>query len=98
MYKLERCSGKGAVCSAEGTWVKSSKRKNFLFLPPLGFEPLTFRVRGCMPLTYFYMQLPRILISMDVNECPETFPANCARARFAGCIFMRHIMAYYSCS
>jgi hypothetical protein len=29
------------------------QQKNFLFLPPWGFEPLTFRVGGCIPHTYF---------------------------------------------
>jgi hypothetical protein len=43
------------------------------------------------------MQLPRVLISLEVDgsrevhESPETFPGTCARARFAGCTFMRHI-------
>ncbi len=30
--------------------------------------------------------------SRDVNESPEAFPATCARARFTGCTFMRHII------
>ncbi len=44
------------------------------------------------------MQFPRVLISLEfdgsreVHESPETFPATCARARFAGCTFMRHII------
>jgi hypothetical protein len=44
------------------------------------------------------MQLPRVLISLEVDESrevhesPETIPASCARARFAGCTFMRHII------
>jgi hypothetical protein len=48
------------------------------------------------------MQLPRILISLEVdgsrevNKSPETFPANGAQARFAGCIFMRHIILAFN--
>jgi hypothetical protein len=44
------------------------------------------------------MELSRVLISpetdrsIEVNESPEAFPATCARARFAGCTFMRHII------
>ncbi len=44
------------------------------------------------------MQLPTVLISLEfdrsseVNESHGTFPATCARARYAGCIFMRHII------
>ncbi len=44
------------------------------------------------------MQLPTVLISLEVdgsrkaNRSPETFPDTCARARFAGCIFLRHII------
>ena len=44
------------------------------------------------------MQLPTVLISLEVDRSSEvngshgTFPATCARARFAGCIFMRHII------
>ncbi len=30
--------------------------------------------------------------SREVNESPEAFPATCARARFAGCTFMGHII------
>ena len=30
--------------------------------------------------------------SREVIESPEAFPATCARARFAGCTFMRHII------
>jgi hypothetical protein len=69
-----------------------------LFLPPWGFEPLTFRVGGCIPLKYFQMQLPRLLISLEVdgsrevNETHETIPDSCARAHFAGCTFVRRII------
>jgi len=51
-----------------------------------------------MTLSYFYMQLPIVLIrlkadgSREANGSPETIPVTCARARFAGCIFLRHII------
>jgi hypothetical protein len=44
------------------------------------------------------MKLPTVLISLEVdgsrkaNGSHETFPDTCARARFAGCIFLRHII------
>jgi hypothetical protein len=49
-------------------------------------------------LSYFQMQLPIVLIgleavgSREANGSPETIPVTCARARFAGCIFLRHII------